>query len=88
MSKEEETKTEIILGDRSVAPVKTAKLGDFLSGADIHKAQRLYPDVNAICRDVIEPQIEEINRKLGQPNDPRYLSYMLIYAFERMARAR
>jgi hypothetical protein len=64
--------------------VKMVKLGDFLSQADINKAQKLYPDVKAICADVIKPQLEEINRKLGQENDPMYLAYAIIYAFESM----
>ncbi len=32
-----------------------------------------------IEREVIRPNLEEINAKLGQENDPAYLAYMLEY---------
>lgn len=66
--------------------VKMVRLGDFLSQGDINKARKLYPNVSAIAQEVIEPQIEEINRKLGQENDAMYLAYAVIYAFDTGAR--
>lgn len=73
--------------DSVLEGVKRVTLGQFLSQANINRAQKLYPDVKAIAREIIEPQIAEINRKLGQENDPMYLAYAIVYVFEQMARS-
>lgn len=61
-------------------------IGDFLTEADMRKAERLYPNAKAICREVIEPKMDEINRKLGQENDPMYLAYAVVYAIDTVSR--
>lgn len=36
-----------------------------------------------VAKEVIEPNIEAINKKIGQENDPKYLAYCVEYAFMR-----
>jgi hypothetical protein len=36
-----------------------------------------------ILSQVIEPNMADINRKLGQENDPRYLTYAVLYVLQR-----
>lgn len=67
---------------------RSIKIGDFMTTAMMHKAKKLI-DVTAdsskwaelIDTHVIVPNLSEINRKLGQDNDPRYLAYAVVYAF-------
>jgi hypothetical protein len=66
--------------------VKTCKLGDYLTDAQIERCIALYPSTDAIRREVIEPNMTEINRKLGQENDAQYLAYMVTYAIEQAGR--
>lgn len=60
---------------------------DFLTKKQVAAAQRLYnkstPGKFAKeCADkIIAPEIERINRRLGQKNDPLFLAYLCEYVF-------
>ena len=60
-------------------------LMDFLTGAQICDALALWKasetPAKAICEKVIAPNLEAINRKLGQKNDPMYLAYACEHVF-------
>jgi len=56
-------------------------LGDFLTDEEIEKAMML-TDKDSIKESVIEPNIERINKALGQENDSDYLAYMVLYVVE------
>lgn len=58
---------------------KMVKLPDFLTHEQIRKCVRLYPDRKKIRDEVIIPNMAEISRKLGQENDPDYLSFAIVY---------
>jgi hypothetical protein len=58
--------------------LKMVTLGEFLTGDQIADCLRLHPDHKAIVTEVIAPNMVEINRKLGQENDPDYLAYMVL----------
>jgi hypothetical protein len=66
----------------SKSETKTMSVGEIFSQSDLVRAQELYPDARAICEQVIRPQLEEINRRVGQENDPMYLAYALVYLFD------
>ena len=53
-------------------------INQFLTESQILKAKRLN-NAKDICKEVIEPNIDSINQKLGQENDPMYLSYAVEY---------
>lgn len=66
--------------------MKQITLPDFLTDEQIEKARELYmagtPGFARAVKDLlIEPNIEEINRKLGQENDPMFLAYAVEYVF-------
>jgi hypothetical protein len=68
--------------------MKSVTLPDFLTEDQIEAAITLYEKLkntgrfaNECAKQIIEPNIAEINRKLGQDNDPRYLAYACEYAF-------
>lgn len=58
---------------------KTMLIGDFLTDAQLKRCAEL-GNAKDICREVMEPNIEDINRKLRQENDPMYLAYMVEHA--------
>ena len=67
---------------------KQATLPEFLTQEQIDQAFEIYRKhknsghaVSLIETNVIKPNITEINRKLGQENDPTYLSYACTYVF-------
>lgn len=67
------------------------RIADFLTKPQIAAASRLWKqrtNTTAFRRDVIDeiliPNMNEINRKLGQPNLPDYLAYVLEYVFNEM----
>jgi hypothetical protein len=70
------------------APLKTARLGDFLTDGQLEKVQQLWRTYDgdktlfhaAVVQQVIQPNLEQINAKLGQENDARYLAYAIQYA--------
>jgi hypothetical protein len=62
--------------------MKTITINQFLTPAEITRAQALYQKlVNTgnfavtLDAEIITPNIERINKALGQQNDPRYLAY-------------
>jgi hypothetical protein len=66
--------------------MKTVTVLDFLTPVEIAEALKLYqtaaPGTFAKLLDeqTITPNIERINKALGQENDPRYLAYLVEYA--------
>lgn len=66
----------------------TISLSDFLSEADIKKCIEIWatkPEhehARTIASEVIEPQLVQINQKLGQENNPLYLAYVVCYAIQ------
>jgi hypothetical protein len=68
--------------------MKNVLLTDFLTCHQLGQALSIYKEnlpanrVNIIQQKVIEPNMGEINRKLGQENDPRYLAYAVVYVFD------
>lgn len=60
--------------------MKTATLGEILTPAQLRRCQELYPDRQRIRDEVIIPNMSQINSKLGQENDPDYISWAIIYA--------
>lgn len=64
---------------------KTVSLDQFLTEAQIERCITIFQNDHAsdlakiICEKVIRPNIEAINQKLGQENDPMYLAYMVEY---------
>lgn len=61
--------------------MKQIKIQDFLTEQQIQSCAKLYPNVDAIEHDVIAPNMQEINRKIGQENDSRYIAYAVHFAF-------
>jgi len=59
--------------------VKTVKLGDMLTDAQLDRCRVLYPDRARIRDEVIRPNMKTINRRLGQENDADYLSYAIVH---------
>lgn len=70
--------------------MKHMNLTDFLTEAQIQEAWELYrkaePGTFATkCAEkIIQPNMAEINKKLGQDNDARYLAYACEYVFGQM----
>jgi hypothetical protein len=67
--------------------MKSVTLPDFLTEEQIQQALELFKKAApgtfaAECaRQIIEPNLQEINRKLGRENDPRYLAYACEFVF-------
>lgn len=57
---------------------KMVRITDFLTEREIVLAQKL-KDARKICEQIVKPSINRINQKLGQENDPMYISYMIEY---------
>jgi hypothetical protein len=55
----------------------------FLNEEQIAKAIQL-KKAKDICREIIEPNLLEINAKLGQENDAMYLSYATEYVVSQL----
>ena len=68
--------------------MKTITLSDFLTPRQINLAKMLYSihpsPAKLIAEQVIEPNISEINSKLGQVNLPIYLAHGVEHAFNNM----
>lgn len=60
--------------------LKTMTLPDFLTKEQIKRASAC-KSAKAICELIIKPNMVEINRKLGQENDPMFLSYACEHVF-------
>jgi hypothetical protein len=59
---------------------RTIEIGEFVTEAMFDQIRRIGPDVTRIAKEVIEPNMDEINRKLGQENDAHYLAYAVVHA--------
>jgi hypothetical protein len=77
--------TSPITGDTMA---KSVSIPDFLTPDQIEAAQALYKKfkntgrfATECAKQIIEPNMKEINRKLGQENDPKYLAYACEYVF-------
>lgn len=64
---------------------------DFLTEKQIKQAYKLYLEhlshtnaVGEIERQIIIPNMKEINHKLGQENNSKYLAYVCVYAFAKI----
>lgn len=57
---------------------KMVSVTDFLTSEEIKRAMEL-KTAKLIREQIVEPNIKRINVKLGQENDPMYLSYMIEY---------
>ncbi len=62
--------------------MKSVTISQFLNDSQIKKALNL-KKAKDICTHIIKPNIKEINEKLGQENDPMYLSYMVEYVLNK-----
>ena len=58
--------------------MKRVTLLDFLTHEELEEARKLQV-AREIRNKIIDPNIERINRALGQKNDPMYLAYMVEY---------
>lgn len=64
---------------------KAVTIADFLTGAQVRQCIALYKECKGrgfaqlCCDQIIKPNIAEINVKLGQENDPKYLAYAVEY---------
>jgi hypothetical protein len=65
--------------------MKTIKISDFLTDEQIKKAAVLRTAAK-ICSEVIEPNIDAINFKLNQENNPIYLAYLCEYVFSQVGK--
>lgn len=70
---------------------KGMSLPDFLTPDQIESAQALYKKykntgrfATECAKQIIEPNMKEINRKLGQENDAKYLAYACEFVFSQM----
>lgn len=62
-----------------VESMRTVTIKDILTDRQIKLAMML-KTARAIHDEIIKPNIETINRRLGQENDPMYLAYAVEYA--------
>ena len=67
---------------------KDITLPDFLTEYEIQQVSEIFKEhkdsdsgtvATKICKEVIEPNLERINKSLGQDNDPTYLAYACEY---------
>jgi hypothetical protein len=67
--------------------MKAVAIGDFLTESQLRQAmgycETLHgPAVHTAIRDnVIAPNMDEINRKIGQENDPDFLAYAIEHVY-------
>lgn len=60
-------------------------ISDFLTEPEIQKVIKIYKQykdngaADQICEQVIKPNLDRINKSLGQDNDPKYLAYACEY---------
>lgn len=67
--------------------MRTFTISDFLTEAQVEKCV-LLETADLIAEHVILPNIDTINQKLGQENDPAYLAYCVEYAVAFCSQAR
>ena len=58
--------------------MKQVTIDQFLNESQIKKAIELRK-AKDICKVIIEPNLDSINKKLGQENDAMYLAYAVEY---------
>jgi len=58
--------------------MRKISIDQFLNEEQIKEAIHL-KKAKDICKEIIEPNIEEINKKLGQENEPMFLAYATEY---------
>lgn len=69
--------------------MKTVAVTSFLTKQELYQAATLAQSTkngklaSTICEKIIKPNIERINHKLGQENDPMYLAYVVEYTLGR-----
>lgn len=63
--------------------MKMIKVGDIFTQEMIELAMTC-KSTNEIEEKVIKPNMEEINRKSGQENDSRYMSYAMEFAISQL----
>ena len=65
---------------------KNVKIGDFLTPQEIKRAEVIYRECNGsgfakkVSAEIIEPNIDRINKAVGQKCLPLYLAYAVEYA--------
>lgn len=57
---------------------KKITIQDFLTPEQIRECAKLRT-ADKICEQITKPNIEAINAKLGQKNDPKFLAYAVEY---------
>ena len=74
--------------------MKQFTLPDILTESEIHKATKLWEQhgdsvefVSEVEKQLIAPNMDRINKKLGQENDQRYLAYAVCYVFWQASRS-
>jgi hypothetical protein len=73
---------------------KHITLQDFLTDEEIEYAAKLYERREAtgfaqvVCEQIIRPNMERINKALGQANDPMYLAYAIEYVMNEAEKQR
>jgi hypothetical protein len=72
--------------------MKTITINQFLQAEEIERAVELYRQLadqgvfaRTFCDVVIAPNIERINKALGQDNDPMFLAYAVEYVLGKVA---
>lgn len=55
-------------------------IGKFVTDEMLAQIKVIGPDAARIAAEVMEPNMAEVNRKLGQENDAHYLAYAVVYA--------
>ena len=70
--------------------MKEVTINQFLTHEQIARCVKLYAQLadtgkfaRTVAEEVIKPNLAEINRKLGQENDPMYLAYAVEYTMLR-----
>ena len=64
--------------------MKAMTIGELFTDAEVRKAAALYKKLHgtgqfaaAVCEQVVQPNMERINKTTGQENDAMYLAYAL-----------
>jgi hypothetical protein len=82
-----------VVANADSSPKKQISLPDFLTSKQIQQVIEMHqlasPGTFAknVAEKIIQPNIAEINRKLGQENDPLYLAYVCEYVLSKAAQA-
>jgi heme oxygenase len=71
--------------------MKTMTIDQFLTSEEIDRAAALYQKLAGtgtfaatVDAEIIAPNMERINKALGQDNDSRYLAYAVEYVFNQL----